>query len=173
MKKNLRILICLAALLALSACGGGGSDNSGTPVPVASSATVVTLDLSEGNAAIGTIEIQLTLPEGFTLESDPEDASSASNSVAILAGNGDGLLVTTYTPESPFENARLTLLLADAEGFAPGPLFEIVRVMASGDILPLSTEFTVESVEAYEPSEPYALLEGYVPDSVMVNVSER
>jgi len=134
-------LSLVLALLSLTACGGGGGGTT-TP-PVTQQQAVVSMALTGGADTIGSLQFDLVLPAGFSLATDTQgNLDSGVLTVAISGSSVDSL----YLPEDNQNFGQLTLGMAKASGFSPGLFATLIHDMVSGESLPLSTDFSVNSL---------------------------
>jgi hypothetical protein len=128
-------LLMIAALLSLTACGGGGG--GGTPIQ---EQAVVDMSLTGGNDTIGSIYVELVLPEGFTLDTDSEGLPT-DNALGTAIANS--YIQANYMPEDATDLGQLNLALIGSNGFPAGVFSTLRHDLAAGEALPLETEFQV------------------------------
>ena len=119
--KIVRLILLLAFL---TACGSGGGvtgtavDPGSDPEPVATKATVtVRTQAASAETVLFAVDLVLNLPTGVTVAVLP-DKSVASAALETTVGVAGG----RYVPATATTPARVTVQVANAEGFTVGSL---------------------------------------------------
>lgn len=139
--KLLSLLLPLSLLIALTACGGGGGGGEATPTPQAQKVTV-TIGL-QGNSAVtvGSVDLDVVLPDGFVLETD-NVAQPPASALTLLIDNAT--TATNYTPETSASNGGIRAAIIKTDGFAGNAgLMQLSRIYTAGATLPKTDDFMV------------------------------
>lgn len=146
LSKLFTFFLTATLLSSLTACGGGGGESTPAPQPQAQAQKVtVTLGL-QGSAAtiVGSVDLDVVLPDGFVLETDSSNLPTASALTFIV--NSD-YAVANYTPETPTVNGAINSAIIKTTGFAGNTnLMQISRTYAVGTTLPTVDDFMVTVV---------------------------
>lgn len=139
-----KYLMLALSLLALTACGGGGGGGGEAPIqPAGPAQAVISLALTGGSDVIGSISVDIDLPEGFSLPVDVDGELIAG----ILGTNlQNATVLAKYQPEDALTVGHLRLVFIDFDGFSPGEFATLIRDMTLGEVLPLAVGFTVSNL---------------------------
>lgn len=160
MRKHLSKLLSLLltfTLLLLSACGGGG----GGPTPQPQKVTV-TLGL-QGDAAtvVGSVDVDVVLPDGFVLEMDNSTNQPTATALSIMVSGAT--FAANYIPESTVANGEILAGIIKGDGFAGNAsLVQIFRTYAAGTTLPTADEFIVTVVASDLDGVPLTNISGQI-----------
>ena len=142
-------VLMVFSLLSLTACGGGGGGgttddgtNGGGGLEPSSQA-VANMILTGGADTVGSVSLDLELPEGFTLEIDNE--GNLVEGVLTTDLPPDTHVEKVYQQEDSFNYGLLQIAIINPYGFSAGDFCSIHNLTA-GDYLPLPEEFTVTSL---------------------------
>lgn len=139
----LNLLLSFALLFTLSACGGGGGGGTTpTPQPQAQKVTV-TLGL-QGNAAttVGSVDIDVVLPDGFVLETDAATGLPTNAALTLLITGAT--FAPNYIPETAAVNGAIKAGIIKSDGFAGNAsLVRMTHTFAAGATLPNANDFMV------------------------------
>lgn len=132
------VVLVLFATLLLSACGGGGGGSAPRPVRVDATFAL------QGGGAVGAVDLDITLPDGFA---PAVDGSGEPSSAALSTLNTAATLAVNFTAETTTTNGRLQVAVIPidaAVGFSGNaPLFKISAVYPAGTPLPTVADFLV------------------------------
>jgi hypothetical protein len=141
----LKVLALVLLLIPLLACGGGGGGD--TPAPAAVAQRVDLTAGLEGDGAVGAVDVEIVLPEGFILEVD-DSGQPTDTALAKLVEGGN--MAVNYTPETEATNGQLIIAIISASGFEPSAdLLKVSRIYAAGASLPAADDFAI-SIEAFD-----------------------
>ena len=130
-----RLLICAVATLLFCNCGGVDQVEQPAP-PTRAEVTLTTIGHLQsgptGTTMIGTIELMLILPDGATVQAQPDPANNsiliAGSDVVVPTGVAAGtntLVLATYTAATVGTPGSVAVHLLNPNGFATGNFVKV------------------------------------------------
>lgn len=142
MRKNLAkripLLFTFTLLLFLFACGDGDTPQEAHEVTVAFAL--------QGNAAtvVGSVDLDVVLPDGFVLETDSTNQPTTSAMTLLVP---DATFALNYIPATVAANGAIKGAIIKAGGFAGNAnLVQMTHTFAAGATLPNANDFVVTFV---------------------------
>lgn len=142
MKKMIRNgLVLISSITLLIACVVSKSDHA-----------VLSMTLEGGADTIGSVSLNITLPEGFILPTVTVVGGFATDPEVFLDDGvvktsiPDGYVMANYTPEDSSNLGQLQLYLVSAGGFMVGEFCTLVKKLDSDEELPLLENFEIVSL---------------------------
>lgn len=136
----------LFCVVALSACGGGGSTTGSTPAPVAASKSY-TLALQGNPVPASSIQFDLTLPAGATVSVNGADGSVAAGSLALSGGAPAGAYL-----QAKDTAGTIAVAVISTQGIPAGPFATLTCSIPTGSTPPAGSSFAVSNLAVTDPS---------------------
>lgn len=135
-------LLCITALVALSACGGGTSSSEPEPTKATVTLSSAVTGSLPVNAVIGGYDATFTLPAGVTVKSTVNPPLTDDGVVSFVSPTtGPSILVGIYTAATASAPGTLRVVAIDTDGFDQGD-FAVVHGNIQSGYHPRSTDFS-------------------------------
>jgi hypothetical protein len=137
-------LTAIVLLLSLAACGGGGGGGEGGgSKPVAQQQAVVGMTLTGGSGTVGSVYLELELPDGFTLKTDAQGNLSEG---VLITNQPDTYMESVYLPEGNVNYGLLRMASIRSNGFLTQKFCTLFHDLATNEVLPSREEFVVKTL---------------------------